>query len=162
MIRELNAITPNKVLSFLEGGYFPTNYVESAAMEVKGLLGERLPNVEHPRRVSPGLVETIWNNVIHHSTQFKCMQETLDQLQRQQARHGLPPYVLPPKLHLGLGRRPLVVVKLGLGVRDLWEKVKQLKAVRTREWFPEMAPDLTDLCNQKIAEYIKVVLFILV
>ena len=103
MVQELNTIAPNKVLSFLEGGYFPTCYTESAAMEVRGLCGHRLPNVEHPKRVSAGLVETIWNNVIHHSRQFKCMEEKLRQLQKQQKDHGLPPYQLPPKLHLGLG-----------------------------------------------------------
>ncbi|GMT13741.1 hypothetical protein PFISCL1PPCAC_5038 [Pristionchus fissidentatus] len=126
MARQLAEIAPGRTLAILEGGYFPHNYVESAHMMVKGLQDAPLPAFEYPPLVQGPLRETLLNTIHHHSAHWKCMEEKLQRVQQQQKRLGLAEYSPSPRLFLGHG------------IREYWNMVKDMKAVRTREWFPPL------------------------
>ncbi|CAI4225785.1 unnamed protein product [Auanema sp. JU1783] len=142
IVRCLNEITPDHVIAILEGGYFPRNYTESAAMMVRGLKGLKLPKIDYSIPVAGPMIETIWNNVIHHKKHFNCMELKERLLQAQQEKVGLLPFM------------PKTQIYLGGEMRRMYDKVKKRKAVRTREWFPELSPEAVAKSTKKIDEYI--------
>nr|CDJ92412.1 Histone deacetylase superfamily domain containing protein [Haemonchus contortus] len=142
MVRLLDTICPNRVVAVLEGGYFPANYTESAAMMVRGLKGLPLPHLTL-ERLSPAFKETLWNNIVHHSRQCTSIRKWLEKLQSSQKLQGYAEYRIHPSVHLGKG------------VRELWEEVKRSRSVRTREWFPELTPEQKKLAIETIAAYVE-------
>ncbi|VDL73114.1 unnamed protein product [Nippostrongylus brasiliensis] len=102
MVRLLDEICPNRVVSVLEGGYFPTNYTESASMMVRGLKGLPLPYLSLAA-LSPAFKETLWNVIIHHSSRYSCLRHWKKKLQEAQADHGLAAFEIRPSLFLGKG-----------------------------------------------------------
>ncbi|RCN28708.1 histone deacetylase family protein, partial [Ancylostoma caninum] len=144
MVRMLNEICPNRVIAVLEGGYYVTNYTEAASMMVRGLQGLPLPQLSIGK-LSPAFKETIWNNLVHHAPRYPLLHQWLRKLQANQVtlKHGLPEYKPRPTLYLGKG------------MRELWEETKRTRAVRTREWFPELTRDEKKLCDEAIAAYVK-------
>ncbi|PAV77192.1 hypothetical protein WR25_11643 [Diploscapter pachys] len=143
MARLLSEICPGRTLAVLEGGYFKTNYVEAASMMVRGLKGLPLPHSPVSKRVSGAFLETIWNNLIHHSKHYPVLGKTVEKLQERQRAKGLRPFVQPEPLFLDRG------------MRKLYDEVKKLRCVRTREWFPELSNEQVEISNALINEYIR-------
>ncbi|CAB3404000.1 unnamed protein product [Caenorhabditis bovis] len=143
MARLLNEICPGKTLAVLEGGYFAPNYTESAAMMVRGLMGLSLPIIALPERISGSLVETLWNIINHHAVNYPILRENLNNLKRQQCKLGLAPFAFNQK------------VFMGEKLRKIYDEVKRMKIVRTRQWFPQLSDELVELCTNKIEAYKK-------
>ncbi|CAJ0606714.1 unnamed protein product [Cylicocyclus nassatus] len=142
MVRLLNEICPNRVIAVLEGGYYPTNYTEGASMLVRGLKGLPLPHLEIGK-LSPAFKETMWDNILYHSLRYPSLKQWLQKLQDNQKKRGLPEYHSNPTLNLGRG------------VRDVWDETKRTRAVRTREWFPDLSPEQKLDSDRAIAAYVK-------
>ncbi|PAV86326.1 hypothetical protein WR25_14647 [Diploscapter pachys] len=106
MARLLSEICPGRTLAVLEGGYFKTNYVEAASMMVRGLKGLPLPHLPVSKRVSGAFLETIWNNLIHHSKHYPVLGKTVEKLQERQRAKGLRPFVQPEPLFLDRETKP--------------------------------------------------------
>ncbi|KHJ93908.1 hypothetical protein OESDEN_06169 [Oesophagostomum dentatum] len=124
------------------GGYYPTNYIEAASMMVRGLQGLPLPHLKLGK-LSPAFKETMWNNIVHHSSRYPVLREWLEKLQKNQRKHGLPEY------------EPCPAVFFGKGMRDLYDEVKRTRVVRTREWFPDLTPEQKKSSDEAITAYIK-------
>ncbi|VDM47525.1 unnamed protein product [Toxocara canis] len=133
---------PNKVLAVLEGGYFSFSYTECAVMATKGLKGQTLPRMQHPKHVNPCMVETIWNCLCHQAKTWKAAAYHLQKLQLMQVRNGLPRY-----------EPPTVKLFVGSGFRYVWDRVQELKIARTRDWVPGMSDEDKQLATKKILEY---------
>ncbi|ETN74227.1 hypothetical protein NECAME_04092 [Necator americanus] len=95
-------------------------------------VGLPLPNL-NLGRLSPAFKETMWNNIVHHSSRYPLLQEWLEKLQANQ---------IPPPCSIK-------------GMRELYEETKRTRAVRTREWFPDLNIEQKKSCDEAIAAYVK-------
>ncbi|CAD6195573.1 unnamed protein product [Caenorhabditis auriculariae] len=143
MSRLLSDICPGRTIAVLEGGYFPANYVEGAAMMVRALKRMSIPELALPERLSGALCSTVWNLLQHHSKEYPHLRETLEKLQQQQATLGLPAFVYGQELFFGEK------------MRRLYDEVKKANIARTQEWFPILSEEQILNSNSKIKKYIK-------
>uniref|UniRef100_A0A8R1E1L6 Histone deacetylase n=1 Tax=Caenorhabditis japonica TaxID=281687 RepID=A0A8R1E1L6_CAEJA len=143
MARLLSDLCPGRTIAVLEGGYQPYNYTESASMLVRGLQNLALPRLVLPSRISGALLETLWNILYHHSQWYPQLRQRLELLKQQQVKLGLQEFV------------PHQTVFLGQQMRNMYDDMKKHRIVRTREWFPELSPEMMKLCKKNIDEYIK-------
>ncbi|KAK0414366.1 hypothetical protein QR680_007283 [Steinernema hermaphroditum] len=144
IVKMLEDLCPNRVLAFLEGGYFWKNYTECAAMMVRGLKGMSLPKIEPTARVNGSMCEVIWKALYHHSKRWKFAKERLEQLQNQQEIMGLQRYS-PPAFKLYLGH----------GFREHLEFVRDNERLKTRQWLPRLTKEQEEIASAKIQNYIE-------
>uniref|UniRef100_A0A0M3I814 Hist_deacetyl domain-containing protein n=1 Tax=Ascaris lumbricoides TaxID=6252 RepID=A0A0M3I814_ASCLU len=121
--RLLDKHWPNKVLAILEGGYLPESYAECASQLTRGLQGAPLPNIAYQKSINICMIQTIWNALCHHSKRWKSAAVMLSKLQEQQIQNKLSIYI-PPTERIFVGHK----------FRLIWNRIKEFRIARTREW----------------------------